>query len=95
MAVLNNDTIWLVDDNSLCGGVFLTTNGGVSWTQQTAPPSDHIYMYNARIGFIHGGGGIYRTTNGGNNWSLNVSSDLFLDMHFIDSLTGLEMRGFT
>jgi photosystem II stability/assembly factor-like uncharacterized protein len=34
MYVLNNDTIWLVDNNSFVGGVFRTTNGGLSWTQQ-------------------------------------------------------------
>ena len=93
MSVLNEDTIWLVDSDGLTGGVYRTTNGGVSWQQQAAPPSDHIYMFNARIGFIHGGGGIYKTTNSGNSWNLIKSNDLFLDMQFIDSLTGWKCEG--
>jgi photosystem II stability/assembly factor-like uncharacterized protein len=34
MAVLNADTIWLVDRNSLNGGVFFTSNGGANWQNQ-------------------------------------------------------------
>ena len=91
MYVLDENTIWLVDDNSLCGGVFLTTNGGSSWQQQPAPPSDKIYMYNSRLGFISKATGtpaIYKTTNGGQNWNILLSNQSFYDMKFADSLTG-------
>ena len=53
MYVLNQDTIWLVDDNSLVGGVFYHNKWRSKLdTTDVAPPSDNIYMYNARIGFI-------------------------------------------
>jgi len=44
-------------------------------------------MYNARIGFIDGPG-LVKTTNGGLNWTLIPGAGNFLDMFFIDSLTG-------
>jgi photosystem II stability/assembly factor-like uncharacterized protein len=98
MFVLDENTIWLVDDDSFCGGVFYTTNGGVNWTVQysagTANP-DHIYMYNARIGFISYGGGasLGRTTNGGQNWTNVSGADGYSDIHFIDSITGWKCLG--
>ena len=71
MYVLNNDTIWLVDNDSFVGGVFLTTNGGLSWTQQFSGGTENpnkIYMFNARIGFIknmNNSSSLKKTTNGG------------------------------
>jgi photosystem II stability/assembly factor-like uncharacterized protein len=94
MYVLNEDTIWLVDANSLCGGVFFTSNGGASWQNQFSGGNQNpnkIYMYNARIGFMSNSSAlpnIYKTTNGGVNWVVNVSGQYFFDMHFVDSLTG-------
>ena len=52
MSVLNEDTIWIADDNSFDGGVFRTTNGGQNWTQQFFGASfnpNNIYMYQWRI----------------------------------------------
>jgi photosystem II stability/assembly factor-like uncharacterized protein len=100
MYVWNQDTIWLTDENSLVGGVFLTTNGGINWTPQLTIGNlnpDHIYMYNARIGFISrvnsGAPYIRRTTNGGQNWVVIVDNGSFSDMYFIDSLTGWRAGG--
>jgi len=94
MYVLNQDTIWLIDSESLTGGVFRTTNGGLNWTQQfsggTENPNE-IYMYNARIGFISGNPSprkIRKTTDGGNSWFIVLTNDYFADMYFADSLTG-------
>ncbi len=92
MYFLNMDTIWLVDNNSLVGGVFRTTNGGASWDQQLALGNqnpNHIYMFNGRIGFI-GKDNVYlrRTTNSGLNWDTISGAGGFLDMYFADSLTG-------
>jgi photosystem II stability/assembly factor-like uncharacterized protein len=91
MYALNEDTIWLAMSESLTGGAFLTTDGGISWqvkySQTSANPS-HIYMYNARIGFIDANV-LMKTTNGGNNWfSVTTGEGLFSQMYFIDSLTG-------
>jgi photosystem II stability/assembly factor-like uncharacterized protein len=94
MWVLNQDTIWLIDDEGLVGGVFRTTDGGVSWVTQYYqfgynPGS--IYMFNRNIGFISKYGNyIMKTTNSGMNWNTIVTgtSAGWNDIHFIDSLTG-------
>ena len=92
MSVLSEDTIWVVSGTALVGGVFRTTNGGTAWTQQTTVRPDKIYMYNSRIGFI-GVNGIsgspktQKTTNGGSSWN-TVVNEGFVDMYFLDSLTG-------
>ena len=94
MSVINVDTIWLTDDNSLNGGVYFTSNGGVSWVQQFSGGNqnpDRIYMLNGTTGFMSKNGGspnIYRTTNSGINWSINVSGHYMRDMKFADALTG-------
>jgi hypothetical protein len=91
MHVLNQDTIWIIDANSLVGGVFRTTNGGASWQLQYSAGSSnarHIYMYNSRIGFTDAGG-MMKTTNGGVNWfNIVPPQTLFFDIYFIDSLRG-------
>lgn len=97
MAVLNEDTIWLIDANSLSGGVFFTSNGGASWQNQINLGSQNpgkIYMYNGRIGFFSSTAGLYKTTNSGAVW-FNASNDFsFSDMFFVDSLTGWKASGF-
>jgi photosystem II stability/assembly factor-like uncharacterized protein len=92
MQILNEDTMWIADDNPLAGGVFFTSNGGQNWTQQLYLVSnnpDKIYMFNRNIGFISTTGAqIYKTYNSGVNWTLKQSNEVFTDMFFADSLTG-------
>jgi len=90
MFVLNEDTIWLVDDNGFSGGVFRTLNGGNSWLQQWSGYSPNkIYMVNKDIGYINGNAGmLIKTTNGGFNWSIIPGQNGFNDMSFVDTLTG-------
>ncbi len=92
ISVLNIDTIWVAASSNPTGGVFRTTNGGASWTQQLSLGSqnpNHIYFYNGRMGFT-GRDNIYlrRTTDSGLNWTLINGAGGFLDMYFADSLTG-------
>ena len=95
MQVLNEDTIWIVDSESLTGGVYKTTNGGTSWTRQlnlgTLNP-ENIYMYNKDIGFISkvntGAPYTRKTTDGGQSWFVVVKNEGFTDIFFTDSLTG-------
>lgn len=67
MNIFNVDTEWLVEPG-ISGGVFFTSNGGTSWARQYTGSTSHIYMYNARFGFMDAGG-LQRTTNGGNIWN--------------------------
>ena len=93
--VLNEDTIWVVSNSSLTGGVWRTTNAGATWDQQFSGGNQNpnrIYMYNARIGFMCNSSAaspnIYNTTNSGVNWNINLPGEYFFDIHFTDSLTG-------
>src|SRR5690606_9455402 len=96
--VLTEDTMWYVDPNGLVGGVFRTTKGGVSWTQQSNLGSlkpTNVYFYNNSFGFIgrrSGASSSSRTTDGGANWDV-VLNEAFTDIHFIDSLTGWKANG--
>lgn len=92
--VFSQDTIWYSDTDPLVGGVFRTTNGGVSWQEFTdginQPYPDKLYFYNSRIGFASNfqAGDIYKTTNSGLNWSMIGLNLGFGDIVFSDSLTG-------
>jgi photosystem II stability/assembly factor-like uncharacterized protein len=93
MSVLNQDTIWLVSENLLTGGVFRTTNGGTNWMLQQSFGSNnpnHIYMFNRNIGFISNstGSNLWKTVNSGMSWTPISGADGFYDMFFVDSLTG-------
>ena len=92
MSVVSQDSIWLVNTNSLTGGVFRTTNGGASWQQQLNLGNlnpNHIYMFNGRIGFIAEDNSYLRkTTDGGLSWNVIPGADGFLDIYFADSLLG-------
>ncbi len=98
MHVLNEDTIWISDNMGLIGGLWRTTDGGVSWLRQyggiTGNP-DGIYMYNARLGFMSRLDKtiLSRTTDGGFSWN-DISGVLgFTDLHFSDSLNGWKADG--
>jgi len=98
--ILNEDTAWYASSESLTGGVYRTTNGGMNWTQQYSAGNqnpDKIYFYNARIGFIASNGGVRyvsKTTNGGINWTQILSNDFIRDIYFSDSLTGWKSSAF-
>jgi photosystem II stability/assembly factor-like uncharacterized protein len=97
MSVLNEDTIWLVNDNAVEGGVFRTTNGGVNWSGQSLPNGNpgKIYMYNRNTGFASSGSGgaLYKTINSGVNWTFIPGTEGFLDIKLVDSLTGWKANG--
>lgn len=94
ISILSPDTIWVVSDNSLTGGVFRTSNGGASWQQQLNLGSqnpDRIYMINGNSGFISKTNSYTRmTTNSGQNWTIlfTGSGQGFYDIDFVDNLTG-------
>ena len=92
MFIISNDSIWLADPELLTGGLFRTTNGGVSWDKLDngifgSSYPDKIYFINSRIGFASNGL-LFRTTNSGYNWSQVQDNNGFNDMVFYDSLIG-------
>ncbi len=95
MYVLNKDTIFGVSSSGFGGGVFRSTNGGLSWqtiwTSGSSGNPGKIHMYDKNLGFSCIGSPFdnvfYRTTNGGLNWS-NLGDSTFYGIQFYDSLTG-------
>ncbi len=92
MHSLNYDTIWIAAGTGFGQPqLYLTTNCGINWTLKFQLSSgsqfDRVYFYNKRIGFCCTGSNTYKTTNGGENW-LQIMSEPFSKMQFIDSLTG-------
>lgn len=97
IAILNQDTMWTAYSESLTGGVYRTTNGGLNWDRQLSLGSQnptHIYFYNKDIGFISNTTGTYlrKTTNSGVNW-VQIGIQGFTDIHFINDLTGWRSFG--
>ncbi|MGB9721149.1 MAG: YCF48-related protein [bacterium] len=92
---------WLAGANS---DIRRTTNGGTTWTTQSAPVSSSlksIFFLNANEGWIAGGdydtltgtgtnGLILHTTNGGTNWSAQMSDVpyQFYGVYFLDAQNG-------
>ena len=93
LSVINEDTLWVVANNSLVGGVFRTTNGGISWQVQYSAGlhnPERIYMYDANLGFISTTSNtkLRRTTDGGATWTEIQGVSGFTDLQFIDENTG-------
>ena len=100
MDVISEDTIWLTNRGALDGGIFLTTNGGASWTRKYYAGGfenpEKIYFANSTLGFAERATNNYlRTSNGGETWQIiNGPFIWFNDIKFIDSLTGYKANGY-
>lgn len=95
MSVLSIDTIWLVNNNSLVGGVFRTINGGINWDRQLDLGSQNptnIYFYDKDTGYV-AENVLYKTTNSGVNWVQLPTGGGFSDMYFVNALTGWKCSG--
>lgn len=81
---INDQTGWVVGHTSITlGTVFKTTDGGISWFDQSFPVSSGTYL--RCVGFINDSTGwcgnlnprqnnlMYKTTNGGTNWFVDES----------------------
>ena len=96
IAVINKDTILAVLSNGFDGGVYRTTNGGISW-QPLGPVGGSgqpysIYMFNKDMGFNLSSSAMKKTTNGGVNWFV-IPNEAFSDIKFYDSLIGWKCNG--
>jgi len=95
---INKDTGWVCSPASFGGGLWRTTDGGLSWILQlneTYRPSK-IFFVNSSTGWVIGNAGynLYKTTNSGVNWNLQTNfSDLISDVFFSSSDTGLVVGG--
>ena len=94
--VLNPDTIWATYYGVFGGGIYRTTNGGQSWTNQyyvLGNNPDKVYFYNGNIGFMYNqNDSLFKTTNSGLNWFM-IPGGAFTDIYFMDSITGWKANG--
>ena len=95
ISILNKDTMLAVNSNPPEGGIYRTTNGGITWsliwTNGSNGNPNKIYMYDKNMGFscdVSSISHFRKTTNGGFNWFEINPTDDFLDIKFIDTLTG-------
>ncbi len=68
---INNNTGWICDANSIDGGLWITTNGGLNWQQQLGATSfpKKLFFLNQDTGWvICQNTKLLRTTNAGLNW---------------------------
>ncbi|MFA5010803.1 MAG: T9SS type A sorting domain-containing protein [Ignavibacteria bacterium] len=94
-SAINKDTLFYVYSGGFGGGVYRSINGGINWTRiwtnGTSDNPDKIYMYDKNIGFscvVSSISHFRKTTNGGFNWFEINPTDAFLDIKFVDTLTG-------
>ncbi|HEX2786571.1 MAG TPA: T9SS type A sorting domain-containing protein [Ignavibacteria bacterium] len=91
----NSDTGWICDGDGLFGGLYKTTNGGMSWQLQigsSARPQRMFFLSNDTGWFVNSAssGSLYRTTNSGINWNLQYNfSTQINDVYFLNALTGI------
>ncbi len=100
ISFVNNDTGWICSDDSFGGGIFKTTNGGVSWQQQLGASYliKKLFFLNKDTGWAisnEASGKLYRTTNSGVIWNLQYPFSSGLSSIFFTSKdTGFIGGGF-
>ena len=91
ISIINKDTMLAVFNSGLDGGVYRSTDGGITFSPLgpvggNGQPN-RIYMFDKNLGFTMSSFYMRRTTNGGFNWTV-IPGETFLGIQFIDSLTG-------
>ncbi len=82
---------WAVGDS---GKIMRSTNGGLSWANQTSPIIRNlyaVYFIDRNTGFAAGAAGAFlKTTNGGANWTSRPTSDVlpWKRLYFTDAQNG-------
>ena len=88
----NEDTGWVSSTFPLDGGLWRTTNGGISWQKQMdyTPFPSKIFFVNSNTGWVIGSsnGNLYKTTNSGESWFEQTFIPYLSDMFFVSADTG-------
>jgi photosystem II stability/assembly factor-like uncharacterized protein len=78
LSFVNKDTGWICTNNPFDGGVYKTTNGGLSWNQQQFDQNTYkLFFINKDTGWYCtnvSSGKLWRTIDGGNNWNLQYTA---------------------
>jgi photosystem II stability/assembly factor-like uncharacterized protein len=98
MSFANANTGWVVSEDPFDGGVFKTTNAGLSWENQLNMgidnPIEIFSIDTLLIYFVNDSKELHRTTDGGGQWNLIYSdNNAFSNLFFLDSLKGWARAG--
>ena len=95
---VNNQVGWVGGEWHSAGVLIKSTDGGVTWQQQTEPSGQRIQAVealDANTVMVVGGGTYYtiarRSTDGGSTWStmpVPLNDSMFLDIFFLNGTTG-------
>ena len=93
----NNDTGWVCSTDLQYGGLWRTTDGGLSWQQEmnAGNKPQRIFFVNDTTGWVIGNNyNIYKTTNTGDAWYLIYNfSNTVADIFFASSDSGWIIGG--
>jgi photosystem II stability/assembly factor-like uncharacterized protein len=95
----NKDTGWVCSRDLQYGGLWRTTNGGLSWQQQmnASYMPQRIFFVNSSTGWVIGNSGqyLYKTLSSGENWFINYdfNSNFINDVFFLNIDSGYIIGG--
>lgn len=93
----NKDTGWICSDDAFKGGVFKTTDGGLSWQQQLnlglGNPLKIFFVDNDTGWFANEHKELFKTVNGGINWNIVFTSPYNIEYIFFLNAQKGWMRG--
>lgn len=95
--VVDANTIWVAAAATTTSNVYLSTNGGTSWTLKNGGIESGkgmygIYAFDATTALVGSeDGDIYKTTNGGTNWTkvLNLTGSFTDGIHMFNTNYGI------
>ena len=77
ITAIDANTAWVATNTFAdSGGIYKTTDGGVSWVKQAAVQSVFLHFFDARNGVEFNQDDVYTTTNGGTTWILVPSGNV-------------------
>lgn len=89
---VNKDTGWVCANYPSFGGIWRTTDGGLSWQMQAGGEITAVFFIDNNTGWYsqgNGSGTLFKTTNTGNNWvNIGYFTGQILDIFFINNYTG-------
>ncbi|MBS1552991.1 MAG: T9SS type A sorting domain-containing protein [Bacteroidetes bacterium] len=93
MSFVNKDTGWVCSIDVFDGGLFKTTDGGISWQRQldASYKPGVVFFLNKDTGWVSSQVStdkLLRTTNGGLNWNMQYDFNNINDIFFVDRLNG-------
>lgn len=72
-----------------CDSIYHTTDGGITWFNQTAGSARGFFFFDSNVGFAVSGQIVRKTTDGGNSWTNDtLETNSMLSIKFYDANNG-------